>query len=216
MLFNKIKKALFLSPHPDDVELGCGGLIHKLINIKVHVSIAVFSNCQISLPKKSSPNTLINEFHSSFDTVKLPKKNRIIYDYPTRRLNEARQDILEDLVKLNKKLKPDLVVIPSSGDIHQDHQTICAEATRAFFKKSTIWGYELPWNQSTFKPTCFVRLSKQDLKAKIRMLNSYTSQLKLRRPYFSARNLESLATTRGMQCGSKGFAEAFEVVKQIY
>ena len=42
MLFNKIKKALFLSPHPDDVELGCGGLIHKLINIKVHVSIAVF------------------------------------------------------------------------------------------------------------------------------------------------------------------------------
>ena len=61
-----------------------------------------------------------------------------------------------------------------------------------------------------------MRLSKQDLKAKIRMLNSYTSQLELRRPYFSARNLESLATIRGMQCGSKGFAEAFEVVKQIY
>ena len=50
-------------------------------------------------------------------------------------------------------------------------------------------------------------ISKQDLKAKIRMLNSYTSQLELRRPYFGAK-LRGLATIRGMQCGSKGFAEA--------
>jgi len=50
---------------------------------------------------------------------------------------ENRQKILEDLIKIKKEIKPDLIFVPSFNDIHQDHQVLTQEGLRAF-KKETI------------------------------------------------------------------------------
>ena len=57
--------------------------------------------------------------------------------------------------------------MPTIGDIHQDHQTIAAEGLRAF-KRTTILGYEIPWNQFSFAKQAYVVLEELHLEAKVR------------------------------------------------
>ena len=57
--------------------------------------------------------------------------------------------------------------MPTIGDIHQDHHTIAAEGLRAF-KRTTILGYEIPWNQFSFAKQAYVVLEERHLDAKVR------------------------------------------------
>ena len=59
--------------------------------------------------------------------------------------------------------------MPTLGDIHQDHHTIAAEGLRAF-KRTTILGYEIPWNQFRFAKQAYVVLEERHLDAKVRAL----------------------------------------------
>ena len=52
-----------------------------------------------------------------------------MHDFEVRTFPAARQEILEILVGINSELEPDLVLMPSLGDIHQDHETIAREGT---------------------------------------------------------------------------------------
>ena len=110
----------------------------------------------------------------------IKSENLIIYSYQVRKLNYVRQEILEELIKIRKREKYDLVFIPSLHDIHQDHTTIAQEGVRAF-KNTTILGYELIWNNLSFDTQCFVRLQEDDIKAKIMALKEYHSQGKIGR-----------------------------------
>ena len=106
---------------------------------------------------------------------------------------------------------PDLVLMPSLRDIHQDHSTIAQEGLRAF-KNTTILGYELIWNNLTFDTTSFVRLDKKYIQAKCDALKEYNSQRG--RDYMSEEFIFSLARTRGVQIGSQ-YAESFEVIRWV-
>src|SRR5688572_20812457 len=115
------------------------------------------------------------------------------------------------MILLNKTIQPDLVFAPASSDIHQDHGVIAAEARRAF-KNTSLLGYELPWNQTDFKPGVFFRLTAAELQVKIEALKAYQSQQ--HRKYMNEDLFRSLARVRGIQCDSE-FAEAFEVYRII-
>jgi LmbE family N-acetylglucosaminyl deacetylase len=213
--FEHYKKVLVLSPHTDDAELGCGATIARLIEEGKEVFIAVFSTCDESLPDALPAGTLVQEFNHSCDASGIKAQNRIINNYPVRRLLEYRQEVLESLVKLRNSLNPDLVILPSEYDVHQDHQVIHIEGIRAFLKTSSIWAYELPWNHRTFSPNHFVRISEQHLEKKIQMLSCYKSQLILNRKYFSKEFIKGLACVRGVQ-SSCDYSEAFEIIRQNY
>ena len=122
-----------------------------------------------------------------------------------------RQEILEDMINLKNKLKPDLVLMPSLSDIHQDHITIAQEGLRAF-KNSTILAYELIWNNLNFHNTMFVKLEKKNIKAKWDALKKYKSQKT--RSYMNEEFIYSLARSRGVQIGTK-YAESFEVIRWV-
>ena len=94
---------------------------------------------------------------------------------------------------------------------HQDHTTIANEGLRAF-KKTSILGYELPWNNLTFTTQSFISLSEENLAAKLKALDCYNSQKG--RDYTSDEYIRSLAITRGIQIGIK-YAETFEVIRWI-
>ncbi|MFN6081442.1 MAG: PIG-L deacetylase family protein, partial [Bacteroidota bacterium] len=131
--------------------------------------------------------------------------------YKVRTFNYHRQEILENIIELRNRIQPELVVIPSLNDIHQDHFTIANEGVRAF-KNSSILCYEMPWNNFSFTTTCFVRLDEAHIKIKVNALSEYKSQL--HRPYANSNFIESLATIRGVQVGTK-YAEVFEVIRWI-
>lgn len=206
---NKVLQILALSPHTDDVEFGCGGTIAKLVEQGHQVHITAFSDCRTSLPKDYPLDTLTKEAQASARIHKV--KNIRVLDYEVRYFFNHRQAILEDMVEMNKEINPDLVFVPASSDIHQDHQTIHNEAKRAF-KQCDMLGYELPWNNITFTTNFFISLKEKHINTKIKAVMAFKSQYD--RNYCSDRFIRSLAITRGTQIGCD-YAEAFELIKWV-
>lgn len=210
-LMNTMRRVLVLAPHTDDAELGCGGTIARLLTDGADVFVAAFSTAEESLPTGAKPNRLRDEFLAAMQTLGIPHDNALVFEYPVRRLSYYRQELLEELVKLRKQIDPNMVFLPSSSDLHQDHQVLNAEGLRCF-KDMTVWGYELPWNNIGFPAQAFVTLEPCDLQAKWEALQAYKSQFELGRPYFSREFIEGLARVRGVQVKSP-YAEAFEVMR---
>ncbi|QNR24781.1 PIG-L deacetylase family protein [Croceimicrobium hydrocarbonivorans] len=210
-MMNHIKKVLLLAPHTDDAELGCGGTMAKFLEHGIEVHVAAFSTARASLPDGSDPDLLKNEFISAMDFFEIPREQLRIYDYEVRKLNYSRQEVLEELVKLRQEIAPDMVLVPSGSDLHQDHQVLYAEGLRAF-KEITVWGYELPWNHISFSAQAFVTLEERHIQKKWDALLHYKSQFVKQRQYFTEEFIRGLATVRGTQVRAP-FAEAYEVIR---
>lgn len=207
-------RLLILSPHTDDAELGCGGSIIKAIDEGHDILWVVFSIAEDSLPKSLPEDTLKKEFLGVTEHLGLKEENYKIYNFRVRHLEENRQDILEDLVKIRRDFGPDVVMMPSLNDHHQDHQVVSNEAVRAFKMHSSIIGYELPWNHITFDTNMFIRLNRSHIEKKFELLKCYRSQFLIKRNYFSSEYVFGLAKVRGTQCNAD-YAEAFEVIRWI-
>lgn len=204
------KHTLVLGAHTDD-EFGCSGTILRLLESGVEVYYAVFSTCKESVPDGWPPDVLYQELLQATERLGLRNDHLFVYDYPVRHFPEHRQGILEELVQLRRKLEPDLVLLPASVDIHQDHQVISKEGIRAF-KHSTILGYELPFNNIQFRHACFIELQERHMARKIESLMCYASQAF--RNYRNEEFIRGLGRVRGVQ--SNGiYAEAFEVIRLI-
>ncbi len=211
---NSKNSVLILAPHTDDAELGCGATMARMIEEGKEVYVAVFSTAEESLPEGMPPGTLKEEFYRAMDTMGIPKTHLFLYNYPVRKFSYFRQEILEDLVDLRKRVHPDVVFLPCSSDVHQDHEVIYMEGIRAF-KKTTILGYELPWNHLFSSVNTYIVINHEHLKRKWAALRCYKTQFSLHRSYFSWDIIESLAKVRGVQVGSL-YAEAFQVIRFMY
>jgi N-acetylglucosamine malate deacetylase 1 len=210
MLLN-YKKVLVLAPHTDDGEFGCGGTIAKLIAQGSEVYYAAFSACEQSVLSDFPKDILITEVKEATQLLGIPSDNLLLFKYEVRTFNYRRQEILDDIIILKNNIKPDLVLIPSLNDIHQDHAVIANEAVRAF-KFTNIMCYEIPWNNFNLATTSFVLLSEKQIQIKISALKLYKSQA--HRSYANDEFILSLARTRGGQVGEK-YAEVFEVIRLI-
>ena len=206
-----MKKILVLAPHTDDGEFGCGGTINKLVEEGNEVYYVAFSACEQSVLSKYPSDILITEVKAATKVLGIKPENLILLKYRVRTFNYKRQEILDDIIKIREKIKPDLVFIPSLNDLHQDHKTIADEALRAF-KFTSIFSYEMPWNNISFNTTCFYKLSSKNIQIKIDALKKYESQA--HRPYANSEFIKSLATVRGVQVNTT-FAETFEVLRLI-
>ena len=207
-------KILLLSPHTDDVELGAGGLVCRLLQEGSHsFQWLVFSRCEDSLGVGMPSRTLEREFHASADFLGI--RDRRVFDFAVRTMPEHRQEILELLVRAQQEFRPQVVIVPSLDDVHQDHAAVAAEALRAFKSSATVLGYELPWNNVTSPSRLLVRLTREQIDRKWRAMEHYLSQQKLERDYFSREFIESWARTRGAQCGTT-YAEAFDVLRAVF
>lgn len=211
MDFDNIKKVLVLAPHPDDGEFSSGGTLKRFSDLGIEVYYAAFSPCIKSLPKGMPEDTLWKELGNAAQILGIDPARITTYDFPVRDFPEHRQAILEELIKLKKQIQPDLVLLPNSLDIHQDHHTIHEEGLRAF-KHTRILGYELPWNNLHFTNNCHIRLEREHIQAKMEALKCYQSQNF--RNYMDEEYFFGLAKTRGIQINAR-YAEAFELIRWI-
>ena len=169
------KKILVLAPHTDDGEFGCGGSISRFIEEGKEIYYVAFSTAEESVPDPWPKDILKTEVKEATKRLGIPKDNVIIFNFKVRELNYHRQEILEELVKIKRAINPDLVFLPSSNDLHQDHSTISKEGIRAF-KTTTVLGYEIPWNNISFQTQAFIKLKESHIKRKVETLKAYKSQ----------------------------------------
>ena len=194
-------RVLVLAPHTDDGELGCGGTIAKLVARGEQVRYLAFS----------IGGARPEEVDKATELLGILPGGLTVLDFPVRDFPSCRQAILDELVKWQSGWRPDLVFLPSTFDTHQDHQTVSEEGFRAF-KKTSILGYELPWNNLTFLTSAFTLLDPAHVDKKIESVQSYLSQAD--RPYVNPTAIRSLARVRGVQINAE-YAEAFEVKRWV-
>ena len=197
-----MKKILAVAPHTDDIELGCGATLHKYRN-DYEIDALAISNAQ-----PLATGDPVEEFYES---MKLIGANASFLDFEPRVIGIHRQELLDKFWNLQQKNKYDIVFCPSSYDNHQDHQAVYNEVFRAF-KHCTILGYEMPWNNRTFRTDVFVSLSIEDIEAKVKMLDCYKTQLE--RAFMCKEYVMDIARTRGLQVGKK-YVESFEAIRII-
>lgn len=205
------RSVLVLAPHTDDGEIGAGGLITKLVERGADVHYLAFSAAEESLPEGFAKDTLRKEVVEATGCLGIPDSNVEVLTYEVRKLEYNRQQVLEDLIKVKRVNDYDMVLVPNTQDIHQDHKTVSEEAIRAF-KNTTIFGYELLWNNLSVSHDAFITLSAEQLEKKIAALKCYKSQDG--RSYVNENYIRSLATVRGTQVGVE-YAECFEVIRLV-
>jgi LmbE family N-acetylglucosaminyl deacetylase len=156
------RRVLVLAPHTDDGEFGCGGTMARLVEAGTEVRYVAFSIATKSLPAGFPPDTLAREVREATTEIGIPPEGLDVHDFEVRSFPDHRQEILELLIGLWEEWRPDAVLQPSMHDIHQDHQVIAAEGLRAF-KRTTILGYEIPWNNYDFSYQAYVALEDRHL-----------------------------------------------------
>jgi LmbE family N-acetylglucosaminyl deacetylase len=107
--------------------------------------------------------------------------------------------------------RPDVVFQPSLHDVHQDHQTIAQEGLRAF-KRTTILGYEIPWNNFDFAYQWYFALEREQLDRKVAALARYASQA--HRRYSDPEYIRNVARTHGINV-NREYAEVFQVYRVV-
>jgi N-acetylglucosamine malate deacetylase 1 len=205
------KKVLVLAPHTDDGEFGCGGTLARLVDAGAEVRYVAFSIATRSLPGGFPPDTLAREVREATAELGIPESGLVVHDFEVRSFPEHRQEILELLISLWDEWKPHAVLQPSLRDIHQDHQVVAAEGLRAF-KRTTILGYEIPWNNFDFGYQAYVALEKDHLERKVAALGKYESQQ--HRRYSDPEYIWNLARTHGINV-NREYAEVFEVYRVV-
>lgn len=209
----QFKNVLVIAPHTDDGEIGAGGYINKLYETGCNIYYACYSIAEESIPDGFEKNILEKEVLNATNILGIKPENVFIKKYPVRKLNYYRQDILEDLTQLKKTINPDLILTPTSKDIHQDHKTIYEETIRCF-KNKTILGYEILWNILDFESRCFIVLSKQNVEVKIKAISEYKSQIAKKRYSNIDEIINVQAKIRGLQIDQE-FAECYEVIRLV-
>jgi LmbE family N-acetylglucosaminyl deacetylase len=202
---------LVLAPHTDDGEFGAGGTMARLVEDGSDVRYVAFSIATRSLPEGFAADTLAGEVRDATAELGIPESSLTVHDFDVRTFPQHRQDILELLVALWEEWRPDAVFQPSLHDIHQDHQVIATEGLRAF-KRTTILGYEIPWNNFDFAYQAYVSLEPAHVERKVSALAKYASQQ--HRRYSDPEYIRNVARTHGINV-NREYAEVFEVYRVV-
>ena len=205
------QRALVLAPHTDDGEFGCGGTMARLVEQGAEVRYVAFSIATKSLPEGFPPDTLARVVRAATAVLGVPEESLSVHDFEVRTFPEHRQDILELLIALWEEWRPDVVFQPSLHDVHQDHQVVAAEGLRAF-KRTTILGYEIPWNNFDFTYQAYLALEKGHVEKKVAALAEYASQQ--HRRYADPDYVWNLARAHGINV-NRDYAECFQVYRIV-
>ncbi len=197
---------LAIGAHPDDIEVGAGGMIAKFRERGASVHYVIFSKCTKNTGIGKAD--LANEARNAANVLGV--KDVRFFDFENTMLAKSSADIRKIMEELRDELKPDFVLCSNACDLHQDHATLGCEALRVFRGKETLLFYEIIRKGAPLiESVLFVDITDQ-IGKKVDAIKCFKSQYK--RSYFSDETYRALALVRGAQTGCK-YAEAFRVVR---
>jgi len=200
------QNVLFLGAHPDDIELGCGALLHHMVK-QTDVLCVTLSDNQ----KNPDLQNVKNEHFESMALLGVPQERIILGPFTTRVFHDSRQDILEYFLKLRREFKPDLIFVHSRQDVHQDHNAMTDEALRAF-RGITVLGFDVVRSSYGFFPHFLVEVSEEDVNKKIEALSCYETYRD--RYYFNKELTRSIMVRHGA-LAERAFAEGFDILRIV-
>ena len=220
-----MKKILILSPHADDEILGCGGFISKYSKLNYQINVLILTNANKGAPEIYSIKEIQKIRNESKQANKIIGTKKLFFEnLPGLNLNNYPIYKITNIInKYISDINPEIILIPSSNDIHDDHKIIfkAAKVSLRFNKKSDlkkILSYEVlsetEWNENekSFNPNYFVSLSVSELNTKLKAFLKYNTQVQKFPHPRSKEGIINLSKVRGSSIFTN-FAEAFKVEK---
>lgn len=198
-------RVLAFGAHPDDLEVGAGGLMSRLAMRGVQVTAAV-----VSLPTLSEERTREAERGANILGAKLVILNP---DKKCRVEDIAMYQLVAQMDMLINDIRPDLVITHSAHDMHWDHSLVNRATVSALRRwpcnlLAYVSSYEMNAQNSTRSVgQCFADIS-DTIERKVEAIAAHSSQL----PRMDLDSTRDLARAMGRLAGVQ-YAEAYEVLR---
>ena len=206
---NGVRKILCFGAHCDDIEIGCGGTILRLIqeNPKLEFHWVVFSSNPVRRSEaRRAASVFLHGAGRSRVVIRNFRDSYFPYDGKA---------IKQFVASIQKTFQPDLIFTHYRNDLHQDHRLI-SELTWNAFRNHLILEYEIPkYDGDLGSPNLFVGLNEVLCQEKIRnILVSFRSQNG--KQWFTEDTFRALLRIRGIESNAEGrYAEAFYCRKAL-
>lgn len=200
---------LCLGSHPDDIEIGCGGTILRLVR-DLPESIFHWVVFCANGPQAAEARQAAAQF-----TGGRGLRGPLLKTFRDGFLPFEGAEVKEALEQLKQTVSPDLIFTHNRRDAHQDHRLV-AELTWQTFRDHMILEYEIPkYDGDLGAPSVFVPLSRELCLEKVGyIMEAFRSQHE--KHWFREDTFLSLMRLRGMECAApSGYAEAFYCRKVV-
>ncbi len=200
---------LAIGAHPDDIELGCGGLLLKASRQDRH---NIFMYTLTRGGASGDPEERTKELIESARFI--GAKRLWIDNFEDTKLSLS-SDLINHIEFFIKRADPDIVLTHSLGDTHHDHRAIAASTMEAGRFVPNILAYEIPVTRE-FKPQVYYDISDV-IDGKIELINIFLSQRS--KSFLQSNAIRGLAQYRALQSrfdNSVSCVEAFEVQKLFF
>ena len=200
---------LAIGAHPDDIELGCGGLLLKASRQDRH---NIFMYTLTRGGASGDPEERTKELIESAKFI--GAKRLWIDNFEDTKLSLS-SDLINHIEFFIKRADPDIVLTHSLGDTHHDHRAIAASTMEAGRFVPNILAYEIPVTRE-FKPQVYYDISDV-IDGKIELINIFLSQRS--KSFLQSNAIRGLAQYRALQSrfdNSVSCVEAFEVQKLFF
>jgi Uncharacterized proteins, LmbE homologs len=198
---------LAIGSHPDDIEFGCGGTLHKLTSQghKAYFMVMTGGTAGGSFRLRKQEQIVAAStipaqevFWGDFTDTKLP-----FYE-----------NVIQKIETVVKKVQPTFVFVHHGKDTHQDHRHVSQCAVVATRNVRNVLFYEGP-TTIHFEPNVFIDIA-DFIKAKIKTLSCHKSQImKTNIKHLSILEIaKATATFRGTQC-RVSHAEGFSSLRMF-
>ncbi len=202
-------RLLCLGAHSDDIEIGCGGTLLRLL--------------------QERPGTLVDWVVFSADDRREEEARASAADFLrdagdseviVQRFRESYFPYIGDQIKdafegLKGRPTPDVVFTHRREDEHQDHRTI-ADFTWNTFRNHLVLEYEIPKYEGDLgHPNLFVPLDETIAERKVELLMHHFGTQRSK-AWFRPETFRAVMALRAVECNvPAGWAEAFHVRKLV-
>ncbi|MEM6550580.1 MAG: PIG-L deacetylase family protein [Planctomycetota bacterium] len=207
--FTQLNSVLCLGAHADDIEIGCGGTLRKLIELHPGLSVhwVVFSgSAERAAEARDSAEAFLAD--AGVHTVTCHAYRDSFFPYQSEAIKET-------LHTLASTVSPDLIFSHRPNDAHQDHRVL-SELTWCAFRDHAILEYEIPKYEGDLgRPNVLVELSPQQARRKVdHLMSAFPSQAG--KGWYTEDTFLALMRLRGVECNAPGrFAEGFYARKLV-
>jgi LmbE family N-acetylglucosaminyl deacetylase len=203
-----VKRVLAVGTHPDDIEIGCLGFLLKLgPDVERHLYFA-------SVGSAGDPTSGAGRRAESEAACACLPPASITFREKTGILPTDHVEIVSELARLVDRCEPDLVLVGSQHDTHQEHAYVYQAVVSAMRRsRASVAAYCGNSTTLDFRPTIFVDISavvetKMDALAKHR---SQAGKNYLTREFFDVFHAHPYAVVNGIHC-----CERFEPVRLFF
>ncbi|HEX5194089.1 MAG TPA: PIG-L deacetylase family protein [Solirubrobacteraceae bacterium] len=202
-------KLLAIGAHSDDIEIGCGGTILKLIEQQALAEV-----CWVVLTGGAERAAEAGDSAEAM-LAGVPSTRVILKEFRDGYFPYEGGELKSFFEELKREVSPDVILTHQRADLHQDHRVTC-ELTWNTFRDHLVLEYEIPkYDGDMSVPNLFVSLHESLCRRKIEHLMTHFGSQRSKR-WFADDLFSGLLRLRGMECNSPTFyAEAFHCRKAL-